>query len=313
MQNAANSRARSTLLQNTARAIALGIVVSGPALAQSTGKAKGKEQAKPASPPAASPLAGPRVVEPAKSDPLFTMDFNGQIRRPETTPEEAVITAMNLDDKARAAVKKVFDRRQAILDEFVVKEVDLLTKFGVASGTNDKLDQATLGIEAFRKLAPLREGGSLWEQVMDALPASDAKEFNTRMNAYWDAIVAEGKKLKKGKDAAEMKPGEKIVEKERSRFEIVVEERLKILGQEIKDSFERQQASGEYLIKYFTHDLGLSPNQKARIQEMTLAYINETGMKPTDEQQKQLALRAMSILTEEQRLKVAEKIVGKAK
>ncbi len=295
--------------RNTARIAAAlsGLLAVGPALAQPNEVRKKSDDT------AASPLAGPRVVEPSKANPLVTVDFNGMVRRPESTPEEAVVETMTLDEKAREAVKKVFDRRQAILDEFVVKEVDLLTKFGVASGTNDKLDQAALGVEAFRKLAPLREGGSLWEQVMAALPAGDASEFNTRMSAYWDAVVVEGKKIKKAKGIDELKPGEKPVEKERSRFEIVVEERLKILGQEIKNSFERQQASGEYLIKYFTHDLGLSTTQKARIQEMTLAFINETGMKPTDEQQKQLALRAMSILTEEQRLKVAEKIVGKAK
>lgn len=277
-----------------------GVTVCGVALAQ------------PHSPPSdPSPLAGPRVVSPAKTNPLVTMDFNGLIRRPETTPEEAVVGAMTINEQARRAVKAVFDRRQAILDEFVVKEVDLLTKFGAAAGTNDKLDQAALGVEAFHKLAPLREGGSLWEQVMAALPAADASEFNTRMNAYWDAIVAEGKKLKKAKGIDELKPGEKTVEKERTRFEIVAEERLKILGEEIKNSFERQQASGEYLIKYFTHDLGLSATQKVRIQEMTLAFIAETGMKPTDKQQEALAIRAMSIMTEAQRLKVAEKIAEK--
>lgn len=277
-----------------------GVVFTRSALAQSSPATKDS-----------SPLAGPRVVEPARTNPLVTMDFNGLIRRPETTPEESVLAAMPLDEQVRRAVKAVFDRRQAVLDEFVVKEVDLLTKFGAAAGTNDKLDQAALGVEAFHKLAPLREGGSLWEQVSAALPANQASEFNTRMNAYWDAIVAEGKKIKKAKGIDDLRPGEKPVEKERSRFEIVAEERLKILGQEIKDSFERQQASGEYLIKYFTHDLGLSATQKARIQEMTLAFITETGMKPNDEQQQALALRAMSILTEAQRLKVAEKIAGK--
>lgn len=292
---------RSASISHSLLAAISGLLLTAPALAQ---PANGKDT---------DPLAGPRVVEAAKANPLATVDFNGMIRRPETTPEQAVLAQMTLDEQARAAVKKIFARRQAILDDFVVKEVNLLTKFGVASGTNDTLDQAALGIEAFQKLAPLREGGSLWEQVMAALPEASASDFNTRMNGYWDAIVAEGKKLKKAKDAAEMKPGEKPVEKERSRFEIVAEERLKILGQEIKDTFERQQASGEYLIKYFTHDLNLSPTQKARIQEMTLTFINETGMKPNDEQQKALALQAMSILTEEQRLKMTEKIVGMGK
>jgi len=277
------------------------LLLTAPALAQT---AHSKD---------ADPLAGPRVVEAVKANPLATVDFNGMIRRPETTPEQAVLAQMTLDEKARDAVTQVFERRQAILDDFVVKEINLLTKFGVASGTNDKLDLAALGIEAFQKLAPLREGGSLWEQVMAALPDPSAADFNTRMSAYWDAIVAEGKKLKKSKDASELKPGKKPVEKERSRFEIVADERLKILGQEIKDTFERQQASGEYLIKYFTHDLNLSPTQKARIQEMTLTFINETSMKPNDEQQKALALQAMSILTEEQRLKMTKKIVDMGK
>lgn len=246
-----------------------------------------------AQPPA---LAGPKVAPKAEPQGIVSVDFNGEVRRPEMTPEEAAIARLDLDDAIKARVRAIINKRDAIIDDFVSGNLDLLTKFGAAAGGNDKLDQAMLGLEAFQKLAPLREGGSLWEQVKAALPEEPAKKFDALMNEYWDAIVAEGKRTKNDKG------------KERTRFEIVIAERLAILGKEIERSFARQQYSGGIVIGYFTQDLNLTDAQKARVRQMSLEFARKTDFNATEDQQQKLLLELMSILNEEQRAKVIKRL-----
>ena len=241
-------------------------------------------------------LSGPRVPETPAAPGLVTRDFNGQVRRPETTPEEAALALLDLDAPARAAVRAIIEKRDAIIDRFVGENLDLLTKFGAAAGANDKLDQLGLGLEAFQKLAPLREGGSLWEQIAAALPQAPAEKFNALMKDYWDAIAEEGKRT----------PNEKG--KPRGRFEIVAAERIAILGREIESSFNRLLYSGGLIVSYFAKDLDLTDTQKARVRQMTLDFARRTNLKPTEKDQQGLVVELLSILTEEQRVKVTKKL-----
>jgi len=241
-------------------------------------------------------LAGPKVAPPKNSTGIVALDFNGEVRRPEMTPEEAALARLELDESIRTKVSRIINRRDAIIDDFVSGNLDLLTKFGAAAGGGDKLDQAALGLEAFQKLAPLREGGSLWEQVKAALPEEPAKKFDALMNEYWDAIVTEGKRTKNEQG------------KERGRFEIVVAERLAIIGKEIERSFYRQQYSGGIVVGYFTQDLDLTAAQKARVRQMSLEFAQKHDFNATEEQQQELLVELMSILNAEQRAKVMKRL-----
>ncbi len=240
-------------------------------------------------------LAGPSVAPAAPATGIVAFDFNGEVRRHDTTPEEAAVEKLNLDREIRARVRKVLNRRDAIIDEFVAGNIDLLTKFAAAAGGNDKLDQAMLGVEALQKLAPLREGGSLWEQVKAALPENAAEKFDAIMSEYWDAVVAEGKRKKNDKG------------KERSRFEIVAEERVTSFGREIERSFYRQQYSGNIIIGYLTQGLDLTEDQKIRLRQMSLEFSRDSETEPTEEEQQKLVLEMLSILTEAQRAKVIKR------
>lgn len=269
-------------------------VLSAGALAGPPGDAPG-----PAAEPASSPvLAGPRVNPGEQPKGIVSFDFNGAVRRHDTTPEEAAVEKLDLDEAVRAKVRAVLLRRDAIIDGFVAGNLDLLTKLGAAFGGGDKLDQAALGLEAYRKLAPLREGGSLWEQVRAALPGAPGARFDALMNEYWDAVVAEGKRTRNEQG------------KERSRFEIVSAERLAILGKEIERSFARQQYSGGIVIGYFTQDLTLTEAQRARVRQMSIEFAQGSGAEATEQQQQQqkLLVELMSILDADQRAKVMKRL-----
>lgn len=238
-------------------------------------------------------LSGPQVTEAKRADSIVEYDFDGAVRRPESTPEETAAAKLGLEGEVKESVRKVFERRMTIIDDFVSGNIDLLTKLGNAAG--NKKDQAVLLLEAAQKLSPLREGGTLWDQVAATLPRDKAARFDTMLKEYWDAIVAEGKRTKN--DEGKLK----------NRFEVVAGERLAVLGREIQQSFERQLKAGTLFIKAITSDLALSQAQKDRIRDITLAYGARTGMDPTEKQRELLIVEILSVLDEKQREAVAKK------
>jgi hypothetical protein len=241
-------------------------------------------------------LGGPAIAETPAHATLVARDFNGSVRRPETTPEEAALSLLNLPEEARKGALAIFQRRAAVIDKFVSENLDLLNKLGTSSG--NKLEQFALGMEAFQKLEKVWSGGPLWEQVKAALPEEPAKKFDALMREYWDALIEEGKKT----------PNEEG--KKRGRFEVVVAERAQIFFKEVEHSFTRQAESGMLFVTYLTQDLDLTESQKQRVRQMSLEFARKYGTKPTEEEQKFLFLDVVSILDEKQREKFMKKVTG---
>lgn len=246
----------------------------------------------------AAPLTGPAVKEAARPGTIVERDFNGAVRRPESTPEEAAIHLLNLSEDVAAKVRAVLEKRSSTIDAFVAGNLNLLTKFGVAAGTGNKMDLAGLGLEAFNKTAAMREGGSLWEQVKAVLPTDAAQRFDSLMREYWEAIVVEGKRTKNEEG------------KERGRFEITTAERVAILGREIEQSLNSQLYSGSLYVNAVKAKVELSESQKRRIEELTLDFAKRTNFKPSEKEQGQLVIAILATLDEKQRAVVARILQG---
>lgn len=241
-------------------------------------------------------LGGPAVAEPSKRVTLLDRDFNGMVRRPESTPEEMALSLLDLPAEVQKKTKSIFERRAAVIDSFVAENLDLLNKLGTSSGR--KLEQFALGMEAFQKLEKLWSGGPLWEQVKAALPQGPAGRFDALLREYWDALIEEGKKI----------PNEEG--KKRGRFEVVTAERAQIFFKEIEQSFTRQAESGMLFVTYLTADLGLTEAQKQRVRQMSLEFARKYGTKPTEDEQKFLYLDVVSILDQKQREMFIKKVTG---
>lgn len=250
----------------------------------------------PTTAPPSPALSGPPVAQAPVRVSLVERDFNGNVRRPETTPEEAALSLLNLPGNAKDKAGEILQRRAAVIDRFVAENLDLLNKLGTSSG--NKLEQFGLGMEAFQKLEKLWSGGPLWEQIKAALPDEPGKKFDALMREYWDALAEEGKKVPSDEG------------KKRGRFEVVTAERFQIFAKEIERSFTRQAESGMLFVTYLTADLNLTDSQKQRIRQMSLEFARKYGTKPAEEDLKFLYLDVVSILSPEQREKFMKKVQG---
>lgn len=272
--------------------------VAPDALAQSSPSAE-PPPGEHAKQPAASPLGGPRIDAPDRSIPsLVSTDFNGSVRRLETTPEEAAVALLNLTGDAKKRVDALFARRGKAIEEFVTSNLDLLTKLDTAGKTNNKRDQLMLGLEAFQKLNAVWKDGTLFDQVKAALPDDKRAEFERLVTDYWNALVEEGKNT----------PGENG--KKRGRFEIIAGERLQAFVGEIGRAFERGVKSGRLIAEFVLKDLNLNDAQKARIREIVDSEAADAPFKEDDKRYEGLFLKILGVLSEEQRTAVIKRFRG---
>lgn len=255
-------------------------------------------------------LAGPRVHTPAPVAPrdgaqamdgtpgmrarttgLFVA-LDGSINRAESTPEEAVLARMDLDETTRARVQGVLVARARLIDEFVRANIDLLTEIGTASETRNIPDLLWLGMETWEKTRPLRSRALLHEEIAAVLPAEERAPFQQALGDYWRTII-------------DSRGPKNMLE----RFGMLLEERLKVFGAQVEKSFQRLLRSGDLLFYYVSKDLDLSPAQRARLAEIIDEALSR-GDVDDKMVQDRIGLGALSIMTPEQAAIVIKRFRG---
>lgn len=249
--------------------------------------------------PPTPPLAGPKVVEAGEREHRPTIvahDFDGNVVRPEGTAEEAAAGLLALDADAKRSIDALILDRHKILDEFVAGNLDLLTKFGNAEATGNKLDQAMLLAQAAKKLQPLWKRGTLYAEIEKHLPADHKGEFDRLLDEYWSAVRDEVKR-----NTGEKKP----------IWTVRIDERLKALGREIERAFKRQLGSGEIVFRYITQGVTLRADQEPKIREACAKFADEVGVNDaTKAQQVKLFMAIYPLLDNDQRRALGKRIRG---
>jgi hypothetical protein len=254
---------------------------------------------KPASPAAKNPdapLAGPQLAEKENRPTLIEFGIDGKVRRPETTPEEAALRLLDLDDTTRAAVDRVIAARARILEHFVARNINLLIIAGTAGATGDKLDQFLVGLASFRKLLPLWDRGPIRAEIEAVLPEAQRAQFGALLEEYWTAIVDEHRRAK---------PGEDI-----TWFGAMLEERMAIVGKQIEQAYQRQEKSGTLAYYYLMDGLDLKPAQERRVRELITEFTERGGDDLPKAEQEKLFGGILAMLTPEQAAKLLKKVQG---
>jgi len=239
-------------------------------------------------------LAGPKVshTEVTKGGKVLTIvekGFDQQVTPALPTPEEAALGLLTLSTVEQAKVSEILGTRAAILDGFVSRNTDLLTKLGVSFGTNDKTDQVNLLLEATAELRPLINEGPLQDALRECLHEDNAAKFDGFLKEYWQAFAAT-KVLIKKEDG-----------KYPSKFEVVSGAKIESLGKEIERSFQRMLTTGVLAQRLLLAGITLDAQQSVKVTELFERHAREGGDAPTDAQNAQLVFTVLPLLREEQR------------
>lgn len=252
-------------------------------------------------PGSGSPLAGPTVNVRAQGGPsIVERDASGALKLPEPTPEEAAIRVIDLEPAARARVERVLTRRSLVLDEFVLDNLDLLTKFGQAEASGNKVDQFILLDEAGRRLGPLWKQGKLADRLREALPEARRGEFDRVLREFWSELVRD----------RQAKPNDQG--QRRSAFEILIEARLQTLGQELQSAFGRAEKSGELVFRVLFKGIELTDDQRARARELIGAHVETFGDAAGEKENAALFFALQGMLTTDQKRLLVTNLKGLA-
>lgn len=247
-----------------------------------------------------SPLGGPKVREQPSRPTIIARNFDGSVKPPEGTAEEAVLELLGVagvgamgaspeEQQAGERVRVILAKRGRVLEDFVFENVALLTKLDTAANTGDKADQLRLLAEAFRQLAPLREGGPLSSQIRAALPEAKGAEFDLILREYWEAVIAD--RMSRAKPEGGFP----------SRLEAIAGARLESLGKEIERSFYRLLMSGEFIYRVATRGLTLTPEQSRRLRAVIGEHYRLTGGNDDEAANKRLFAKSIAVLDDDQK------------
>lgn len=227
------------------------------------------------------PLAGPKVV--TQNATLVSHGFDGRVALPEPTPEEAALRLLTLSPAEQERVQAELTARARILDQFTSTQLDLLTKLGVAFGTNDKTDQANLLLEATFHLRPLAARGPLQDRLRECLEPANARTFDAALKEFWDAYC---------KAPAQGEPAGQT----RNRFQVMTEANLAVLGKQIEASVARMLDSGDLAYEILFKDVPLNDAQRVKLRDMVADFTLRTKGEATDEDNKRLFFMILPIL-----------------
>ena len=77
------------------------------------------------------------------------------------------------------------------------------------------------------------------------------------------------------------------------------------------EELKRQTAAGTLFVDFFMSNLDLSEEQTRAINGLKLEMLRRTNMRPTENDQQQLAIGALAYLNERQRTTVLRRLSGK--
>ncbi|MBL8757865.1 MAG: hypothetical protein JNK35_05490 [Phycisphaerae bacterium] len=257
----------------------------------------------PAAAPAARPvgpadLRGPKVAEARAT--LVDRDANGLIRRLDMPPAEAALPLLGLDPVARARADAILADRARVLDGLIQRHYDLLLELFSAGQSGDTPDAVRLAVVLAGRLAPLRARGPLEDELARVLPEPAAVRLRALVAEYRNAVVAEG-----AIDNGRVKPGA-------SRFEALASESLRLWGEQIRRSFERQAADGSLFFEQVIRALALRPDQEARVRERLARFAGEVDLNAaTPEQTRGLVIDVAAWLDKDQLARLARLMQGR--
>ncbi len=245
-----------------------------------------------------APLAGPALAGVERETSLVRVDYEGRVRRLEVPPEEAALELLGLDAGTLAAARRVISERAAVMDRIVLDNLDLFPQFAAAEQAGDKLGQLRLFLEFVRITEPLRQRGTLGEELRAVLPEGVRARLDRLVSDYWRAVAAERVPRAKA-EGATVRAGEAMRQ-----------ERFEALGRELERSYARLSASESFFVEYLLRGLGLSEHQEKRIRAIIGEYDARAMRGATEAEQAEAFLGVIALLNEKQREAFLERLKG---
>lgn len=209
------------------------------------------------------PLAGPRLSADVSAT-LVRRDIEGKLVAPAPNPAEAALNLVSLDEGSRRAINAALNIRGQHLDHAVIINLPFIIIAQSAQGGANKPLVAGVAAIALARSREFLAVDDLESLIASQLPTPQRSQYRALLQDYWHqfALDAARDRAAKGQDPA-------------PESLLIVEAKLKLVGEEAARSFERTLRSGDLFHYWFSRHLGLSPDQAGRFRATLAAYAQE--------------------------------------
>ncbi len=247
--------------------------------------------------PPTTALGGPQVQAEVRPS-LIERGFDGRIRVLEISPERAALALLAMDEATRTQVEAILDARSAIFDRVLVENLDLLVQFESARASGSVSRQLSLVRRFVRELEPLRQRGSLRDEIASVLPADLRDRFGALIDEYEGALREQARR-----DA--------VARGERFRPLVYrVRRNLERLGQDIAASYERAVASRVAELESFLARAGLSPSSEREVRRILTEFGQRTLLRPTAADKRRLVRDLWEAVPAEERSRLLRALMS---
>lgn len=196
---------------------------------------------------------------------LVERGLGGKVTRLDEWPALAAARKLALDDKARAAVAKLEADQAAALDKMMTESLPEIATVANAFQSGDTAD-GLAGIRRLREKYPvLNERELLAQRIGAILGKEQGHELSIMVQEYWNALIQEAS------DAAKTR-GEKS-----GAGKVAGAEALRLLGRDIKASYERVIGQQVRDLDAFIKSIGLTSEQESRVRRIIDDAFSKAG------------------------------------
>lgn len=249
-------------------------------------------------------LAGPKVSPTRKAPSLVQREFDGRLKRIEGEPVAAALDLLELDPAARAAADGVLAERAAELDALVRDNLKEIAELASARQAGDQARVRPLLRGLLAKAGPVLRKGAVVDQVAAVIPPDAGAELKRLVEEYAKAGLEDRMTSNTGEGMPRTRGGEP------SRMRAEITERLNGFGTELRRAYERVFGERSREFQELIADLGLSPEQESRVQQIFTDLFQKTYGKPTRQQSTKAFFEAYALLDAEQRARLRERFAA---
>lgn len=243
-------------------------------------------------------LSGPQVNSAdGRAPTLVRLDYEGRLVRLDTSPEEAALDEIELDQYTRERILSILSERTAILDRVVMQSLPLFQQFDVAEQEKDGAAKGRLLGEFTHRLAPLIRRGTLFDELYAVLPREQASTFARMVDEYQQALIRDARRQAE------------IENRAFNAVEAAMQVRGEAMLKAIERSFARSTQSGEREFDELLEKLDLSPEGEQIVRARATRFAEDTMLNPTKAQTVFFVVQVLSELEPNERVKVVRRVI----
>ncbi|MFT3683394.1 MAG: hypothetical protein QM783_00475 [Phycisphaerales bacterium] len=247
------------------------------------------------------PLSGPKLPDRTGKPTLVEHGADGKVKRLDEWPALAAVRKLPIDENAKKAIAKLEATQAAALDKMMTESLPEIAAIANAFQSGDTAE-GLAGVRKLRLNHPVLDERELLAQRISALIGKEqGHELSLMVQEYWNALNQEAA-------GAAQSRGERT-----AANRVAMGEALRLLGQDIKASYDRVIGQQVHDFDVLIKSLGLTGEQESKVRAIVSDSFAKAGGNTSKVDKTAVFWKIWRELDTRQRAALADQFKGRVK